>query len=294
MNHDEAILLHVSGDDRPGITARLTAVMAEYRVQMLDMNQSVIHRTLLLGMLVRLPDDAPDAGDFFQRLLSTGHELGLQIRMSPVGGDEYQGWVDRQGQPRFILTLLAPRLTAGHVAAVSRAVADAHLNIAVITRLTGRPSLKSGDDPRRACLEIALRGEPKDEARLRERLLEVSREQRIDLAWQRDNAYRRNRRLVAFDMDGVLVRQEVLHELAIEHGVAEEDQRLMSQMEAGELDLKEALQRRVAQLEGLSSIALDRVYNRLELTEGAERLITHLQRFGYKTAVISGGFEFFA
>ncbi|MEM1209999.1 MAG: phosphoserine phosphatase SerB [Planctomycetota bacterium] len=296
MNQPEAILLHVSGEDRPGITARLTAVLAEHDVQMLDMNQAVIHRTMLLGMLVRLPREANDANLVFPSLLAACEDMGLQLRMTTVSDEAYHAWVDRQGLPRFILTLLAPRISAAQVAAVSHAVAEAGLNIAVITRLTGRPSLRSGDDPRRACMELALRGEPADESALRATLLQVSRDHQIDLAWQRDNAFRRNRRLVAFDMDRVLVEQEVLHELAREMSpaVAEQDGRLLDATLNGEIPLEESLPKRVAQLEGLPAAALDRVYDRLEVTDGAERLIYHLKRFGYKTAMISGSFEFFA
>jgi len=296
VSQPAVILMHVSGDDRPGITARLTAVLAEHDVQMLDMNQAVIHRTMLLGMLVRLPDDAGDTSPVLQRLRDEAHAMDLQLRTTTVDEEAYHAWVDRQGLPRFILTLLAPRISAAQVAAVSKAVADAGLTIAVITRLTGRPSLRSGDDPRRACIEMALRGHIDDEAALRATLLRVSRENRIDIAWQRDNAYRRNRRLVAFDMDRVLVQQEVLHELAREKGddVAEQDARLLDAALAGEMPVKQALKQRVANLEGLPVAALDRVYDRLELTEGAERLIHHLKRFGYKTAMISGSFEFFA
>jgi phosphoserine phosphatase len=263
---------------------------------MLDMNQAVIHRTMLLGMLLRLPPELGDGHAFHQRLADTAAAMDLHLRATPVTDEAYQQWVDRQGLPRYILTLLAPRISAAQVAAVSRAVADAGLNIAVITRLTGRPSLRSGHDPRRACIEMALRGEIDDEARVRATLLDLSRRHHIDLAWQRDNAYRRNRRLVAFDMDRVLVQQEVLHELAREKGpdVAAEDARLLDQLLAGAIPVKQALRQRVANLEGLPEGALDRVYDRLELTDGAERLIHHLKRFGYKTAMISGSFEFFA
>jgi phosphoserine phosphatase len=199
---------------------------------------------------------------------------------------------------------------------VSGVIAEQGLNIDIITRLSGRPPredesfvvrasrLPSGTEDaagtaaaqntlRRACVEFSIRGQPKDEDALRAALMQVTHEQPIDIAWQRDNIYRRIRRLVAFDMDSTLIQHEVIDELAREAGVYEACAAITESAMRGQVDFNESLTRRVALLKGLPEATLAKVAERLNLTEGAERLIRALKSFGYKTAIISGGFAFF-
>jgi phosphoserine phosphatase len=289
----EIILLHVTGEDRPGLTAKLTGVLAQHKIAILDMNQTVIHRTLLLGMLVRIPPKSESTA-LLKDLLFEAHHLGLQLRMTPVDDEEYDAWVGRQGKPRFILTLLARQILAEHIAAVSSVMAEHGLNIDIITRLSGRPPrVDDESQPRRACVEFSIRGQPKDETALRGALLSICQDCPIDVSWQRDNVYRRIRRLVAFDMDSTLIRHEVIDELAKEAGAGEEVSAVTEAAMRGEIDFNESLARRVATLKGLPESVLQRVAARLQLTEGAQRLIGALKSFGYKTAIISGGFTYF-
>lgn len=290
----EILLLHLTGEDRPGLTASLTAILARHDIQVLDLNQTVIHRTLLMGMLVRIPASV-ESTNVLKDLLFTAHHAGLQLRMTPVDDEEYDAWVRRQGMPRYILTLLARELHAGHVAAVSRVVADQGLNIDVITRLSGRPTrIETADgNPRRACVEFSLRGRPNDEDGLRAALMDITHAHPVDIAFQRDNVYRRMRRLVAFDMDSTLIGQEVIDELAREAGAYERVATITEAAMHGGLDFRESLTRRVALLKGLDVSVMQRVAERLQLNEGAERLIGALKRFGYKTAILSGGFQYF-
>jgi phosphoserine phosphatase len=286
------LLLHVTGEDRPGITAALTKILGEQRIEILDINQTVIHRTLLLGMMVRIPP-AVESTSVLKDLLFAAHRAELQLRITPVDDDQYDAWVARQGKPRFILTLLARRLAAAHLAAVSAVIAEQGLNIDIITRLSGRPPRVEDGRPRRACVEFSIRGQPKDEDALRAALMQTTHEHPIDIAWQRDNIYRRIRRLVAFDMDSTLIQHEVIDELAREAGVYEACAAITEAAMRGQVDFNESLTRRVALLKGLPEATLAKVAERLNLTEGAERLIGALKSFGYKTAIISGGFAFF-
>src|SRR3954471_20208499 len=168
----EILLLHVTGEDRPGLTASLTSLLAQHEIQILDINQTVIHRTLLMGMLVRIPASV-ESTNVLKDLLFTAHHSGLTLRMTPVEDGEYDAWVGREGKPRYILTLLARELHAAHVAAVSGVIADQGLNIDIITRLSGRPPRKESveaageEHPRRACVEFSVRGRPRDEEALR-------------------------------------------------------------------------------------------------------------------------------
>jgi phosphoserine phosphatase len=282
----------VTGEDHPGITASLTQILARANVEILDINQTVIHKTLLLGMLVRLPPEVESTA-VLKDLLFTAHHAELRLRISPVEDDQYDAWVARQGAPRFILTLLARRLAAEHLAAVATVLAAQGLNIDIITRLSGRPPRMEDGRPQRACVEFSVRGKPHDEDLLRAALMQITQSTPIDLAWQRDNIYRRMRRLVAFDMDSTLIQHEVIDELAREAGVYDRVSAITESAMRGELDFDQSLTRRVALLKGLSESTLQRVAERLNLTEGAERLVLALRTFGYKTAIISGGFAYF-
>jgi phosphoserine phosphatase len=293
MTSDQEILLfHFTGEDRPGLTASLTGVLATHQIAVLDINQTVIHRTLLLGMLVKIPTSA-ESTDLLKDLLFTAHHLGLQLRMNPVEAEEYDAWVGRQGKPRFILTLLTRQLSAEHLALVSNVISEQNLNIDIITRLSGRPPRIDDGKPRRACVELSIRGQPKDEDQLRAQLMEITHRVPVDLAWQRDDVYRRMRRLVAFDMDSTLIQHEVIDELAKEARVGEQVIRITEAAMRGEIDFDESLRRRVALLKGLEESAMQRIASALRLTEGAERLLAALKAFGYKTAILSGGFSYF-
>jgi phosphoserine phosphatase len=289
---DTLVLLHFTGDDGPGITASLSHVLASFGCQMIDVNQAVIHKTLLLGMLVRIPRSR-DPESALQMLQERGAELGLKCKHKCITDQEYDDWVERQGKSRFILTMLSRSISAAQFHAVSSMLSSQGLNIDVITRLSGRPRRMENTALTRACVEFSLRGEPRDSRQLKASLLDLSSRLNLDLAWQRDDAYRRIRRVVALDMDSTLLRAEVIDELAREAGVGPEVSAITEAAMRGELDFDSSLQQRVQYLAGLPADVLPRIAERLELNEGAERLLTTLRRFGYRTAIISGGFTYF-
>ncbi len=289
---DTIVLLRFTGDDRPGLTASLSEVLASFGCRMIDVNQAVIHQSLLLGMLVRIPCGQV-ADEVISAMQTRGQSLGLRCKHQPIADNDYDSWVERQGKSRFILTLLSRAVTAEQFHAVSRMLADQGLNIDVITRLSGRPPRVVSDTLTRACVEFSLRGEPRDKTELKARLLELASELNLDLAWQRDDAFRRNRRVVALDMDSTLLQGEVIDELAREAGAYEEVSAITEAAMRGELDFDESLRRRVGSLAGLPESVLPKIAQRLKLTEGAERLLSTLHRFGYRTAIISGGFTYF-
>jgi phosphoserine phosphatase len=292
MHEPEIILIRVSGEDKPGLTAAVTAELAKFNADILDIGQSVIHDTLSLGILVKVPDNAQST-PFLKDLLFSAHKLGVNLTFTPVDADNYESWVDGQGKDRRIVTLLARRLNAEHVAAVTGVIAKNGLNIDVITRLSGRASLDAADSPRMACVEFSVRGTPVDLTALKSEFLNISGELGVDIAIQEDNAFRRNRRLVAFDMDSTLIAAEVIDELAKVAGVGNKVAAITESAMRGEIDFKESLRRRLRLLQGLPADTLETVAKRIPLNDGAERLITNLKRFGYKIAIISGGFTYF-
>ena len=286
------VLFRFTGEDRPGLTASLSQLLAEFECSIIDVNQAVIHQSLLLGLLVRIPSEK-DSDRVILEMQELGSTLGLKCNPKRIADEDYDLWVDRQGKSRFILTLLSRSVTATQFHAVSQMLAEQGLNIDVITRLSGRPPRIPTDTLTRACVEFSLRGEPRDSAQLKASLLELSSRLNLDLAWQRDDAFRRSRRVVALDMDSTLLQAEVIDELAKEAGVGDEVSAITEAAMRGELDFDESLRKRVQSLAGLSEDVLPKIAERLVLTEGAERLLSTLRRFGYRTAILSGGFTYF-
>jgi len=285
------LLIHITGPDKPGLTHALTSILSEYRVRILDIGQAVIHDALALGLLVEMTE-AARSSPVLASLLMKAHELNLQIRFTAATGSEYESWVAGQAKQRSIVTVLGPVILAEHLARISGIIAQNGFNIDRIDRLSVRPPLMPPPGSR-ACVEFTISGEPREEAGMRGEFLALAHDYDIDIAFQRDNAYRRTRRLVAFDMDSTLIQVEVIDELAKLAGVGDEVARITEAAMRGEIDFPTALRQRVLLLKGLRADALEQVARDLPLTEGAERLVSTLKRLGYKTAILSGGFLYF-
>ena len=288
----EIILINISGSDRPGVTSTVTDILSRYQVNVLDIGQSVIHDTLSLGMVVEMPDRV-DASPILKDLLFSCHEMHMAVRFTPINETDYESWVEHQGKDRYIVTLLARIISARQIAAITRIVASNGLNIDNINRLSGRISLEETTANQKACVEFSVRGVPKDISGMRAEFLKVANELGVDIAFQKDTAYRRNRRLVAFDMDSTLIEAEVIDELAKRAGVGEEVASITESAMRGEIDFTESFKRRVALLKGLDESVLADIAAHLPITEGAEQLINALRALGYKTAILSGGFTYF-
>jgi phosphoserine phosphatase len=291
-----ALLIHITGPDRPGLTFALTSILARYGVRVLDIGQAVIHDALALGILIELPDELRSSALLTDVLLET-HKLGVQVRFSASTSEEYGHWVSAQGKRRFIVTVLGPRIGADEIAHVAGTLADAGLNIDRIERLSSRVPLVADDGPARFCVEFSASA-PRadsaiDEALVRTRLASLAESGLVDVAFQHDSIFRRNRRLVAFDMDSTLIQGEVIDELARLAGTGEQVKAITEAAMRGELDFQQSFRRRVALLKGLPESALTRLTDTIPITDGAERLIAMLRKLGYRTAILSGGFAFF-
>ena len=285
-------MLKVSGQDRVGLTASLSQILADAQVTLLDIGQSVIHDQVSLGMLVQLPALA-DHSTMLKELLFQAHEQDIQVRFTPVSDEAYEQWVQQQGKNRYVLTILARRVTAEHLAHISKAVSEQGLNIQDVSRLTGRVSLNASSETDKACIELTLQGQPTSLEVLRQRFLQISAELNVDVAFQVDSVFRRNRRLVCFDMDSTLIEAEVIDELAKAAGVGAQVAQITEMAMQGEIDFQESFKKRMALVKGLDESVLEEIANNLRITEGAERLMTTLKAYGYKTAILSGGFTYF-
>lgn len=289
----EIILINVSGRDKPGLTSEMTSIMAQYDIRILDIGQAVIHDFLTWGILVEVPGDR-ESSSVLKDLLFRMHELEQDVSFKPVSKEDYQHWVEGKGKARYIVTLLSRAISAEQIAKVSAVTAEHGLNIDNITRLSGRPAVDAAVSASKACIEFSVRGTPPDLDQLRQDFLNIGNQLGVDIAFQEDSIFRRNRRLVVFDMDSTLIEAEVIDELAKEAGVGEQVSEITELAMQGKLDFKQSFEKRVALLEGLSEDVLEGIAERLKLTEGAERLISTLRGLGYKTAILSGGFNYFA
>ena len=289
----DVILITVSGEDKPGLSTSLLGVLAQYEAKILDIGQAVIHSTLSLGILTQVPEGVPWA-DVARELLFRAYELDLKIKFRPITIEEYNEWTRAQGKDRHIITLLGAVLGANHMARLTGIIRDHDLNIDVITRLSGRIPLEEDVRPTMACVEFSVRGTPRDTTAMRGEFLALTHEMGVDIAFQVDDIFRRNRRLVVFDMDSTLVQAEAIDEMAAAAGVSEIVASTTAAAMAGEIDFEESLVQRLSALKGLNEAVLAEVAERIPLMDGAERLIDILKHLGFKIALISGGFTYFA
>ena len=287
----ELILIRVTGEDRPGLTASVTEILAKYDATILDIGQADIHNTLSLGILCKTEEQ--HSGFIMKELLFKASSLGVTIRFYPITAQEYENWVSMQGKNRYILTLLGRKLSARQISAVTRILAEQGMNIDAIKRLTGRIPLDECDTKTRACIEFSVRGTPKDRIAMQEQLMQLASELEMDFSFQLDNMYRRMRRLICFDMDSTLIQTECIDELAERAGVGDQVREITERAMRGEIDFIESFTERVALLKGLDESVMKEIAENLPITEGVERLMFVLKRYGYKIAILSGGFTYF-
>jgi len=291
------LLINASGVDKPGVTRAISKVLAAHNANVLDIGQAVIHDMLALGILVDIQLTGDTRAQLEHDIEQCTAPLGIQVRFQTISHDNYAHWVEQQGKTRHIVTLLARQVSAAQIAELTAITSKHGLNIDSISRLSGRVGLDvlQGDveNTSSACVEFSVRGTPENIAALRSDFMDLSARLNIDIAFQRDTVYRRNRRLVCFDMDSTLIDAEVIDELAKAAGVGEQVSEITEAAMRGELDFKQSFAARMALLKGLDESVLAGIAANLRLNEGAEKLISSLKKLGYKTAILSGGFNYF-
>ena len=289
---NDIILLNISGQDKPGLTSGLTSVLAQYGAKVLDIGQANIHDTLSLGILFQIQKGEKSAA-VLKDLLFKSYELGIKAKFTPITLENYEKWVGLQGKDRYIVTILGENLSAEQISKVTKVISEKNLNIDAIKRLTGRLSLIRKEEYPRASIQLSIRGKIDNKSEFTEKFMQISHDLDVDIAFQEDNIYRRNRRLVCFDMDSTLIQTEVIDELAELAGVGDEVKAITESAMNGEIDFKESFTKRMKLLKGLSEEVLHDVAVNLPITKGARRLIDTLKSYGFKTAILSGGFSYF-
>jgi phosphoserine phosphatase len=288
----EIILLNIYGTDKPGLTSSMTQILANYNVNVLDIGQAVIHNDLNLGILFELTSES-ESSTLLKDLLFKGYELGVKVKFTPISEKEYNLWVGKQGKERYIITLVGRFITAKQIAEVTGIVYNQQLNIDKISRLSGRIRLTDRTQDTKACVELSVRGKPLNIVEMKSDFLDLSRKLGVDIAFQEDNIYRRTRRLVCFDMDSTLIQTEVIDELAHKAGVGDAVSRITASAMRGEIDFAESFKQRIALLKGLDEKVMKEIAENLPLTEGAKPLFRTLKKYGFKTAILSGGFSYY-
>lgn len=287
----ELILINISGRDKAGLTATITEILARNEATILDIGQADIHHTLCLGILFLT--DSTRSGEILKELLFTTNNLKVQVHFSIINEEDYNRWVGMQGKNRYIITLLGRTLTARQIAMVTRVIAEQGLNIDAIRRLTGRIPLDGINQKEKSCVEFSVRGNPHDRVQMQKLFMDMASDLNFDISMQEDNMYRRNRRLICFDMDSTLIRTEVIDELAERAGVGKQVKAITSRAMHGEIDFEESFRERVKLLKGLDVSVMKEIAENLPITEGVGRLMKVLKKSGYKTAILSGGFTYF-
>lgn len=288
---EEQILISITGQDRPGMTLSIMSILARYDAEILDIGQADIHSTLSLGILIRTTEF--NSGQVMKELLFKATELGVNISFSPITDDEYEAWVAQQGKNRYILTVIGRTLSAHNIEQATGVISSQGLNIDSILRLTGRLSIKHPERNVRSCIEFSLRGTPVDRQVMQAELMKLSQAMGVDFSFQKDDMFRRMRRLICFDMDSTLIQTECIDELAERAGVGDRVRAITERAMRGEIDFKESFTERVALLKGLDVSVMQEIAENLPITEGVPRLMKVLKRYGYKIAILSGGFTFF-
>ena len=287
----DVILISITGRDRKGLDAKFTGILAEYDVNILDIGQAVIHEHISLGILAEIPN-SKDFSSIFKDMLFEGHNMGLEVDIKSIAVEDYEKWVHAQGKERRIITLLGRTLTAQQISAVASIIAENGLNIDNISRLTGRISIIESQSKPRACVQLSVSGKPLNILDMRKRFMDISQNAGIDISFHVDNIYRKNRKLVVFDMDSTLIQTEVIVELAKLAGVGDQVKQITESAMRGEIDFKESFKKRVALLRGLKEEQLMKLTRELPLTEGAALVSKTLKSLGYKLGILSGGFRF--
>ena len=282
---NKTILVTVSGPDGPGITSRLMKITSEYDVDVLDMGQAVTHGLLSLSFVLGLkPDEKNGNGNVLKDLLFEANLMGLTLSYKVV--EEKVSTLEMTGE-KFIVTCVTPQtITAHFISDIAHVLADCKINIERIDKVSPREF---------SSLEITTTiPRALDTKFLKEELMRVSTLHKVDVAFLKDNVFRRNKRLIVFDMDSTLIQAEVIDELAEVAGVGAEVKEITHRAMNGEIDFDESLRLRVSKLQGLPASKMQEILEHLPLTPGVEEFIQTIKKLGYKVALISGGFTFFA
>lgn len=274
------LLITVSGPDHPGITSKLMQIIDAAGDCLEDMGQAVTHGLLSLSFLVTISDK----DNVLKELLYNADKMGLTLTHQEVSGKKEK---EQLSGDKFILNCVSPRkVTAKFIGEIANCLAGHAINIHRIDNVQPEHF---------KALEI-LTTMPKQTIteNVKKELLQISNRHKVDIALLRDNVFRRSKRLIVFDMDSTLIQTEVIDEMATVMGAGDEVRAVTEMAMNGEMNFDESLKMRVSKLKGLKESQMQEILDRLPLTPGVEDFVNTVKGLGYKLALISGGFSFFA
>ena len=273
-------MVNVSGQDRPGITATLVRVLIEHDVEVVDIEQASLQNLLGLYLLLDLSKASDSKDSVIKDLLFEASKLNLTLNFRFFSPNEVLALNQRN---LYVLTHFGGTHA---LAELSRILGEENVNIEMISSLAHHDALS---------VEMILNvNSASSLGQLKQQIMVKSHELNIDLALQKMEAYRKNKRLIFFDMDSTLVDMEIVDEMARRAGVYREVSRITEKAMRGDFDFEESLIQRVALIKGLAVSELTEIRNNMRLSQGVEELTTTLRWLGYKLGVITGGFDFFS
>ncbi|MFH1934429.1 MAG: phosphoserine phosphatase SerB [Pseudomonadota bacterium] len=274
------LMVNVSGQDQPGITATLVRVLVEHNVEVVDIEQASLQNLLGLYLLLDLSKASDSKDSVIKDLLFEASKLNLTLNFRFFSPNEVLALNQRN---LYVLTHFGGTHA---LAELSRILGEEKVNIEMISSLAHHDALS---------VEMILNvNSASSLSRLKQKIMVKSHELNIDLALQKMEAYRKNKRLIFFDMDSTLVDMEIIDEMALRAGVYREVSRITEKAMRGDFDFEESLIQRVALIKGLAVSELTEIRNNMRLSQGVEELTTTLRWLGYKLGVITGGFDFFS
>ncbi len=273
----ELLAISVFGVDKPGIIYKITNVLAEANINIVDIEQTVLQGIFTMFIVADVSKSRISIEDVEKNLKDVAKQIDVQVYVSPFER------VETKEKKRYVITVIG-KDRVGIVRDVSRILFSHGVNIEK-TSLTARDQLIS------ITLEVDLRGA--DIEVIKRKLKDEIEKSGLDVVIQPYEIAKEEKRLIVFDMDSTLVDAEIIDELAKVAGVEAEVRKLTEKAMNGEIDFKKALEERVKLLKGLPVEIMERIYENIKLTEGAKELIESLKKAGYKVALISGGFTYF-
>lgn len=283
MSNDQLLVINISGADHPGVTAALMKVISDHHCSLIDIGQSITHGLLSLSLIIEQGEET-DYVSFKQDLEDSATQSKMSTSITPLPKvhfkkEQYEKYiiscVSRQGiSPLFLQDLTGE-------------LAKHNINIERIDNASGEKLL---------ALDIATATDEStfDWNKVKPELMAISNNHKTDLAMLKDDVWRKNKRLIVFDMDSTLIQSEVIVEMAKVYGVGDKVHEITERAMNGELDFDQSLRERVALLKGMPESDLKSILDKIPLTAGVKDFISKVKALGYKTAIISGGFNYFA
>jgi phosphoserine phosphatase len=267
------IAISVHGEDRPGLVHAVSKVLASCNANIVDIEQTVLQGIFAMFIVA----EAGDLDCVEKKMQKLMEEFGVKITLSSFDRKK------AKEKKLYVINVIG-KDRIGIVRDITGVLLNFGINIER-TSLTARDKLIS--------IEFLVDIGNADITKLRKELLKEGEKLGLDIVIQDYQIASKEKRLIVFDLDSTLIEAEIIDELAKEAGVEREVKELTRRAMNGEMSFKEALQERVKLLKGLPVEVLERIYSRIEFTEGAKELISALKRAGYKIAVVSGSFTYF-